>query len=73
MPRQIRVQYPGAIYPVMSRRDRCEDIYLDDVDRQQLLAALAWPRSTKTFILLVWLCACFWLYRALFFSLGWHG
>ena len=41
MPRQIRVQYPGAIYHVMSRGDRREDIYLDDVDRQQFLATLA--------------------------------
>jgi putative transposase len=33
MPRQIRVEYAGAIYHVMSRGDRCEDIFLDDVDR----------------------------------------
>ena len=41
MPRQIRVQYPGAIYHVMSRGDRREDIYLDDVDRQEFLKTLA--------------------------------
>ncbi len=34
MPRKLRVQYPGAIYHVMSRGDRSERIYLDDVDRQ---------------------------------------
>src|SRR5688500_9875161 len=41
MPRQMRVQYPGAIYHVMSRGDRREDIYLDDVDRQDFLKTLA--------------------------------
>lgn len=41
MPRPIRVQYPGAIYHVMNRGDRREDIYLDDVDRQQFVTALA--------------------------------
>ncbi len=41
MPRQIRGQYSGAIYHVMSRGDRRDDIFLDDVDRQEFLAALA--------------------------------
>ncbi len=31
MPRKLRVQYPGAIYHVLSRGDRREDIFLDDV------------------------------------------
>jgi len=30
----MRIEYPGAIYHVMSRGDRREDIFLDDVDRQ---------------------------------------
>jgi hypothetical protein len=34
MPRKLRVQYEGAIYHVMDRGDRREDIFLDDVDRQ---------------------------------------
>ncbi len=34
MPRKLRVEYPGAMYHVMSRGDRREDIFLDDVDRQ---------------------------------------
>jgi hypothetical protein len=34
MPRQLRVEFPGAIYHVMSRGDRCEKIFQDDVDRQ---------------------------------------
>jgi hypothetical protein len=41
MPRQLRIQYPGAIYHVLSRGDRREDIFLDDVDRQDFLKTLA--------------------------------
>src|SRR6266446_3151208 len=41
MPRKLRVEYPGAIYHVMSRGDRCEAIFLDDVDRQDYLKTLA--------------------------------
>jgi len=33
MPRQLRVEYPGAMYHVMSRGDQREDIFLTDVDR----------------------------------------
>jgi len=36
-----RVQYAGAIYHVMSRGDRREDIYPDNADRQQFLKTLA--------------------------------
>src|SRR5437870_10235455 len=41
MPRQLRVEYPGAIYHAMDRGDRREDIFLDDVDRQDFLKTLA--------------------------------
>jgi REP element-mobilizing transposase RayT len=41
MPRKLRVEFPGAIYHVMSRGDRREDIFLDDVDRQDFLKTLA--------------------------------
>ena len=41
MPRQVRIQYPGAMYHVMSRGNRRQDIYLDDVDRQDFLKTLA--------------------------------
>src|SRR5437870_192402 len=41
MPRKLRVEYPGAIYHVMSRDDRCEKIFIDDVDRQDFLKTLA--------------------------------
>ena len=47
MPRQIRLQYAGAIYHVMSRGDRRDDIFLDDVDRPEFLATLA-AASQKT-------------------------
>ena len=41
MPRQLRIEYPGAIYHVMSQGDRRDDIYFDDVDRQDFLKTLA--------------------------------
>jgi REP element-mobilizing transposase RayT len=41
MPRQLRIDFPGAIHHLMSRGDRRENIYLDDVDRQDFLKTLA--------------------------------
>ncbi len=41
MPRKLRVEFPGAIYHLMSRGDRREDIFRDDVDRQDFLKTLA--------------------------------
>src|SRR2546427_8151537 len=41
MPRQLRVEYPGAMYHVMSRGDQRDDIFLDDVDRHDFLKTLA--------------------------------
>lgn len=41
MPRQLRHEYSGAMYHVMSRGNRRADIYLDDVDRQDFLKTLA--------------------------------
>src|SRR6266478_4691902 len=41
MPRTMRVEYPGAIYHVVDRGDRREDIFVDDVDRQDFLKTLA--------------------------------
>ena len=37
VPRHLRIQYPGAIYHLMSRGDRREDSLLDDVDRQDFV------------------------------------
>lgn len=41
MPRCLRIEFPGAIYHVLSRGDRREDIYHDDVDRQEFIKTLA--------------------------------
>ena len=41
MPRKLRLQYPGAMYHVVSRGDRRERIFLDDVDRQDFTKTLA--------------------------------
>ena len=40
MPRQMRIEYEGAIYHVMNRGDRGEDIFFDDHDRRKFLATL---------------------------------
>jgi putative transposase len=40
MARKLRLQYEGAIYHVMSRGDRREDIFHDDQDRQLFLKTL---------------------------------
>ncbi len=40
MPRPLRIEYPGAMYHVMSRGDRREMIFLDDADRQSFLKTL---------------------------------
>ena len=41
MPRQLRVEYLGAIYHVMNRGDRREAIFKDDEDRHRFLATLS--------------------------------
>ncbi len=41
MPRKLRIQYPGALYHVMNRGDRRENIFRDDADREGFLSALA--------------------------------
>ncbi len=40
VPRKLRIQYEGAIYHVMNRGDRREDIFHDDSDRQLFLRTL---------------------------------
>ena len=40
MPRQLRMEYAGAIYHLMNRGDRREDIVRDDEDRRRFLATL---------------------------------
>jgi REP element-mobilizing transposase RayT len=41
MARKLRIQFPGAIYHVMSRGNRREDIFHDDLDRESFLQTLA--------------------------------
>ena len=41
MARKLRVQYPGAIYHVMSRGNRRERIFVDDQDRRKFLQTLS--------------------------------
>ncbi|MGJ8642373.1 MAG: transposase [Luteolibacter sp.] len=40
MPRQLRIEYPGAIYHVMARGNRLEAIVRDDADRREFELAL---------------------------------
>jgi hypothetical protein len=40
MPRKLRLEYEGAIYHLMNRGDRKEDIVVDDPDRQRFLETL---------------------------------
>ena len=40
MPRKARVEFPGAVYHVLDRGDRCEAIFRDDADRMRFLATL---------------------------------
>jgi putative transposase len=41
MPRQLRLEYPGAIYHVMNRGDRREPIFKDDFDRKRFVVTLS--------------------------------
>jgi len=41
MPRKLRLEFPGAMYHVMSRGDHREDIFLCDVDRYGFMETLA--------------------------------
>jgi REP-associated tyrosine transposase len=41
MPRQPRLEYPGAMYHVMSRGDQRDDIFFTDVDRHDFIKTLA--------------------------------
>src|SRR5438128_11426141 len=40
VPRKLRNEYPGAMYHVMNRGDRREDIFQDGEDRQRFLSTL---------------------------------
>ena len=55
MPRQWRIQYPGAIYHVMNRGDRREPIFHDDTDRHHFLETLG-QACAKTHWLILAYC-----------------
>jgi hypothetical protein len=40
MPRKLRLEYAGAIYHVMNRGNRRENIFRDETDRKQFLTTL---------------------------------
>jgi putative transposase len=40
MPRQLRIEYPGAIYHLMNCGDRRELIFQDDFDRKRFVVTL---------------------------------
>ena len=40
MPRQLRLEYAGAIYHIMSRSNRREAIFKDDRDPERFLRTL---------------------------------
>jgi len=40
MPRQLRLEYEGAIYHLMNRGDRREEIFRDSIDRSSFLETL---------------------------------
>lgn len=53
MPRQLRIEYPGAIYHLMNRGDRREQIFKNDFDRKRFVTTLKGfsptPASDVTF------------------------
>ena len=40
MPRQLRLEFPGAVYHVVNRGDRREETFRDDPDRERFLSTL---------------------------------
>ena len=48
MPRKLRVQYSGAMYHVMSRGDRGEDIFLDEANLHKWMQARASENPTQS-------------------------
>jgi len=40
VPRQLRIEYEGALYHLLSRGDRREEIFWDDQDRERFLQLL---------------------------------
>lgn len=54
MSRQLRLEYPGAIWHVTSRGNERRDIYRDDYDRERFLRILASVIRERRWILHAW-------------------
>ena len=54
MPRQVRVEYPGAIYHVMARGNHREKIVRDDEDRERFELALEEVVERTGWVLYAW-------------------
>ena len=54
MARKLRIEYPGAIYHVMSRGDRREAIFSDDADRDTFLETLTEACAKTAWELQAW-------------------
>jgi REP element-mobilizing transposase RayT len=54
MPRQLRIQYPGAVYHILARGDRREAIVEDDGDREMFVATLAEACKRTGWQVLAW-------------------
>lgn len=50
MARKPRIEYPGALYHVITRGNNREDIFLDDADRRRFLDKLAEYRKRYDFV-----------------------
>src|SRR5918992_121208 len=55
MARPVRIQYPGAVYHIISRGNNRQFIFRDDQDRKKYLERLAWYCQDKGVHLL---CYC---------------
>ena len=54
MPRQVRIEYPGAFYHVMARGDRREAIVKDDADRKTFVRTLGESAERAGFRVHAW-------------------
>lgn len=54
MPRRLRIEYAGAVYHVMARGNRREDIVLDDEDRDLFVATLTETGKKTGWEMLAW-------------------
>lgn len=54
MPRSVRIEYPGALYHVMARGNRRDDIFLSDSDREMFLNTLGQTCERTGWRVLAW-------------------